>query len=403
MKDTAWEVAKKEITLIVIPTVAPLPFGTDIKSTVLDDDFIEEMQKISAAHGFWAKMMVDAHEQYASDFDNSDVVKNLSAATSSARRDPCHAATKGFREATFALSGPIVDTSRPGIEYEGEQNKVKEFFFRNPTPARVEVEVVDDDKDDVPIVSSQIPASTAGIPVQSSSSTAGTSVLSADQRAPATANLPSAEFYSQLLETLKLMNQAAPQQQKIVVESREHEESVDLAKLQTSMLKLFYVSGEIDWDEGTVKNVTLATFANGFKDLLDRTATVQEAQFANLLNTIFRSLPEDDDDELANPLERLMSLTVFPKKFTKAHLNASFQCADLESNTLYKNPSINPFHYAPQVCRALVKAATAEIEEERNQFNWRVSEKDKKQISSVIEGVGRIESIDDVSRTCANM
>ena len=130
---------------------------------------------------------------------------------------------------------------------------------------------------------------------------------------------------------------------------------------------------------------------------------MQEAQFANLLNTIFRSLPEDDDDELANPLERLMSLTVFPKKFTKAHLNASFQCTDLESNTLYKNPSINPFHYAPQVCRALVKAATAEIEEERNQFNWRVSEKDKKQISSVIEGVGRIESIDDVSRTCANM
>jgi len=70
---------------------------------------------------------------------------------------------------------------------------------------------------------------------------------------------------------------------------------------------------------------------------------------------------------------------------------------------LYKNPSINPFHYAPQVCRALVKAATVEIEEERNQFNWRVNEKDKKQISSVIEGVGRIESIDDVSRTCANM
>ena len=130
---------------------------------------------------------------------------------------------------------------------------------------------------------------------------------------------------------------------------------------------------------------------------------MQEAQFANLLNTIFKTQPDDDDDELANPLERLMSLSVFPKKFNKAHLNASFQCADLESNMMYKNPSINPFHYAPQDCRILVKAATVEIEEERNQFNWRVNEKDKKQISSVIEGVGRIESIDDVSRTCANM
>ena len=50
-----------------------------------------------------------------------------------------------------------------------------------------------------------------------------------------------------------------------------------------------------------------------------------------------------------------------------------------------------------------MKAAMVKIEEEHNQLNWRVNEKDKKQISSVIEGVGRIETIDDVSRTCANM
>ena len=169
------------------------------------------------------------------------------------------------------------------------------------------------------------------------------------------------------------------------------------------MLKLFYATGEVDWDKNTIKNVTIATFAKGFKDLLDRTATVQEAQFANLLSTIFKSLPDDDDDELANPLERLMSLSVFPKKFTKAHLNASFQSSDLETNMMYKNTSVNPFHYAPQNNRVLVQAASIEIEEERNEFNWRVNDKDKKQISSVIEGVGRIESMDDVSRTCANI
>ena len=386
VKDTEWEMAKKELALIVIPTMAPLPYGLDIKSTELDDDFIDEMQKLSPEHGFWAEMMVDAHEQYASDFDPSQVVKNLSATTSSTRRDPCNAASKGFREATFALSGPIVIASRPRNKHEREQKIVKDFFYRNPTPARVEED--EDDGDDAP----KIPVQSATALNQAAASTIN----------PTAAN-SSAEFYSQLLETLKTINQTAPAQQKIVVESREYEESVDLAKLQTSMLKLFYVNCEIDWDEGTVKNVTLATFAKGFKDLLGRTATVQEAQFANLLNTIFKSQPEDDDDELASPLERLMSLSVFPKKFNKAHLNASFQCADLESNMLYKNPSINPFHYAPQVCRALVKAATIEIEEERNQFNWRVNEKDKKQISSVIEGVGRIESIDDVSRTCANM
>jgi hypothetical protein len=67
IKDTAWEEVKNEIALIVIPNVAPLPFGEDIKSTILNDNFVEEMQSISVEHGFWAKMMSDAHEQYNGD------------------------------------------------------------------------------------------------------------------------------------------------------------------------------------------------------------------------------------------------------------------------------------------------------------------------------------------------
>jgi hypothetical protein len=58
-----WDEAKKDITLIVISIVAPIHYGKDIKSTIFDDDFIEEMQMISVEHGFWAKTMVDAHEQ----------------------------------------------------------------------------------------------------------------------------------------------------------------------------------------------------------------------------------------------------------------------------------------------------------------------------------------------------
>jgi hypothetical protein len=42
------------------------------------------------------------------------------------------------------------------------------------------------------------------------------------------------------------------------------------------MLKLFYVNGVIDWDEVTVKDIHLATFAKGFLNLLNQTATVQE-------------------------------------------------------------------------------------------------------------------------------
>ena len=187
------------------------------------------------------------------------------------------------------ISGPVVDTSCPGKKHETKQKILKEFFYRNPTPACVEVE--DKDDNDAPEILVQSSTSPAGIPVQPLTSTAGASVQPANQHAPIADNPPSANFYSQLLKTLKTINQTAPQQQKIVVESREYEESVDLAKLQTSMLKLFYVNGKNNWDEGTIKNATLATFAKGFKDLLGCTATVQEAQFANLLNTISSHYP----------------------------------------------------------------------------------------------------------------
>jgi hypothetical protein len=69
VKNNEWEEANKEIALIVIPTLALLLYSMDIKSIILDNDFIEEMQQLSVEHGFWAKMMVDVHEQYASDFN----------------------------------------------------------------------------------------------------------------------------------------------------------------------------------------------------------------------------------------------------------------------------------------------------------------------------------------------
>ncbi len=57
-------------------------------------------------------------------------------------------------------------------------------------------------------------------------------------------NLPT-EFYSQLIETVK--NMQAPQQSaKIVVKFRDHEKSVDLAKLQNGILQLMYASSKIN-------------------------------------------------------------------------------------------------------------------------------------------------------------
>ncbi len=133
-------------------------------------------------------------------------------------------------------------------------------------------------------------------------------------------------------------------------------------------------------------------------------ATVQATQLAKFFTSVFSTKAADNnDDSHLNPLNRLLSLFVFTPKFTKAHLNTSFQNVDLELGTIYKSTLINPFQYAPQTNRVMVKAVSSKLEEECNELNWRITNKDKKQVTAVIEGVGQIDSMEDVCMTCANM
>ena len=92
-----------------------------------------------------------------------------------------------------------------------------------------------------------------------------------------------------------------------------------------------------------------------------------------------------------------------PPKFTKGHLNANFQSLDLETGSMYTSTSINPFHYAPQGNRKLIMDAAIKIDEEHNKINWRIVKKDRSKISSMIKGVGRVNTMEEVAMTCANI
>ena len=390
VKDTDWEDAQMEIALVAIPTFAPIPYGVEIKSTMLDENFFEEMKAISSAHGFWAQTMNDVVEQHEVDNHTETVLKRITSSVPvSSSRDQARAATKGLRGMIFA-SCPYVDPSllsRRNDRFEADQEKLKAFFRRNPTPARVET--VDDDGNIDEFLVRSTTAPSASLPPGIAAVAVGPN--------------PPPEFFTQLIETMK--NIQAPQQPtKIVVESRDHEETIDLAKLQTGMLQLMYATGDINWDDGSVQNVRVATFSQGFLNLLSRSASVQATQLTNLFATIFATEPKDDDDDFqSNPLSRLMSMVVFTPKFTKGHLNASFQSSDLETGSMYKSTSLNPFHYAPQGNRKMILEATAKMDEERNELNWRIVEKDRSKISSLIEGIGRVNNMDEVAMTCANI
>ena len=70
---------------------------------------------------------------------------------------------------------------------------------------------------------------------------------------------------------------------------------------------------------------------------------------------------------------------------------------------MYKLTSINPFHYAPHGNKKMILEASNKMNEERNEVNWRIVEKDRSKISSLIEGVGSVNNMDEVAMTCANI
>jgi hypothetical protein len=43
------------LALVLLPTLAPLPFGKEIESTMLDEDFLNEMIKSPPSTDSWQK------------------------------------------------------------------------------------------------------------------------------------------------------------------------------------------------------------------------------------------------------------------------------------------------------------------------------------------------------------
>ena len=121
-----------EIALTAIPTIAIIPFGKEITSTTLDENFIEEMKNISKEHEFWARTMSDAIDQHELNNDMDIVLKKMiDTVPASTSCDPARATTKGLRGMTFA-STPFVDPSllsRSNESFEAVQERLKAFFL----------------------------------------------------------------------------------------------------------------------------------------------------------------------------------------------------------------------------------------------------------------------------------
>jgi hypothetical protein len=366
IKGTNYENYPHKISIWVTPNLSTLPFGAKIEQTLFNNALIEEMGTISKYHGMWAKLMAEVINQFVTKESYvPTIAKRLIDLSGTRNRDPCRAGSKGFRSATIPTSTLFVKISSLGKKFPEQQATIRFYFERNPTPACAEEPPADalQKEPRVQVISTAVTDTTT--------------------------NGPNKEFYRVMIETMKNLQNGAPiQNQKIVVKSRDHEETVDAAKLQTSMVRLMYATtNTVNWVEGTVKSVRFGTFTQEFKNLLERSAAVQVTQLTNLAKTIFTAKSEDDNDD--GLLNRLMSLYVFQAIFVKGHLNATFQCDDLKLAVMHKLMSINPFHYRPQNDQALVIAARKEQEEERNEKNFSIIKTHCKKILSLIKGIGK--------------
>ena len=82
---------------------------------------------------------------------------------------------------------------------------------------------------------------------------------------------PPHKFYARLIETMKMF-QAPLNPSNLAVESRDYEDTIDLAKLRIGMLQLMYAMDDVTWDNCVVKNIRVTTFSQGFLNLLAQSA-----------------------------------------------------------------------------------------------------------------------------------
>ena len=115
--------------------------------------------------------------------------------------------------------------------------------------------------------------------------------------------------------------------QQIIVRSEDMQANLKAVKLQTDMLRLFFIVADCDWEDKKLTNARLPTLTTEMKNILDEPVSVRAIQLSNLFQTIFNEVPDNDIDQL-NPLISHMSMTHFDKKFATGILNARFQYTD---------------------------------------------------------------------------
>ena len=273
--------------------MVPIPFGAVIPEGITPgDEFIEVFGAISAEHSKWAKLIMDQIEQSESDNDHVTIYRRImDARVLRGERDPACAATAGIHTMLIPTSSPFIGTTRIGNRFPEALAILRAVFVRNPMPIRVKLGASDDDES-YPEVNIEVqpnrqtqrnqqppvpPQQQHGQPAQMPQLPLGPPNVAVPQQLqqPFIAQQPPQQLpMNQLPHQPPVVLQqpqflwqvpAAPipenpgfavqnwqTQQPMIFRSEAENESKQAAKLQTDILKLFFINGKIDWEEAKV-------------------------------------------------------------------------------------------------------------------------------------------------------
>ena len=410
---TAFADAPREVAICAFPILAPIPFGTSFSDNHASlEEFVKNMASISATHKSWAKLIIDTIEHQETDEQHVAVYQKIMSSKDT-RAGAIRAATKGICTILLSKNPPFVEVSRAASnKFEEELKILRNYFVCNPTPAaRFDSNnSEDDDASEVVVLGvnqQQPPEQQQQQPFQQQQQQQPFQQQQQQQPFHQQQQPFQQQHWAQQPNWMPPMQQMQSNQvwgpQQIIIRSEDEQANLKAVKLQTDMLRLFFIVADCDWDDKKLTNVRLPALTTEMKNILDEPVSVRAIQLSNLFQTIFNEVPDNEIDQL-NPLFSHMSMTHFDKKFATGILNARFQYTDLDGAMAYESTEINIFHFGPQSDASLVNAARIRnATNARNEIEFKIHESQRTKMNSTIEGIGHVNNIEDVVKVCANM
>ncbi len=378
LEGTPWADCSVDLGIVLCPLVVPFFFGQKIvHGNIFEDDFKLKMQAVSPEHGIWASLIAEAFEQ----FENRSTIETIIDRRLT-KKSGESSISPGYDPEFISDSFPYCFiTPFANRERAKEEQKAIVAFFKVRT---VQPDVADPfagDATDLPPVAQP------------------TNQLQFQQQLQ-----QQSQQWTQFLaiqQQTMIANQSQ-QPTQIIVESRADQAKEKEAKINSTMLRLFFVGGVTDFNSGNLVTTHAPTYTAAMSQILSEPSSVKYVLAINILRTTFEEEPNDVNERLS-PFFTELSMRHFSRNFVAALINCNFQASNFETLDYDEPKAITVLHFARHEENRKLSEARVFEEEQRNERDFELIDGHRKQTKTTIAALGKVESMKDIGHIAANL